>query len=181
MIDIIEDTILVKLKEKFIGFDVESFPVNFQKYNFLSPKGCILTRYEGSKMSEQITNISTMTSEKYNFTVFIALRYLSTHKKANPFLEELKTVLNGMPILTKRLKVNELNFEEEINGDLWFSYPVEIEFYLVDEYKDQSAAGAEVLSFGSKEHILGDVRCQSLRSKDQSIANKRIMDVIEGI
>lgn len=141
MIEIIENTILENIKSRFEGFEIDSFPVDFEKYGFLSPKGCILLRYEKSPITAQKTVYSVNCDEVYNFTVFMALRYLQKHNQAFPYLKKLKTTLNAMPILTKKLCISEYQFEDEINGDLWYSFDINITFPLKDEYSDSSNAG----------------------------------------
>lgn len=140
MLKIIETTVINKLKEQFPEFEIDSFPVDFSLYTFTSPLGCILLRYDKSKISNQNALCAVMADESYNFVVFTGLRYAQTHSDVYPFLKKLKTVLNGLNILNKKLLVNEISFEDEINGDLWYSYDIQITLPLTDEYPDISAA-----------------------------------------
>ena len=135
---IIENSIIERLKENFSGFEIKSFPVNFEKYYISGAKGCILVRYENSKMNAQNAITAVNSDETYYFTVFTGFRYLQEHSDGYPYLKKLKKILNGLPILNKRLVLNEENFEDEINGDLYYSFKVSIEFPLIDEYKDLS-------------------------------------------
>ena len=140
MLDIIENTIIQRLKEEFGEYEIDSFPVGFEEFTYTSPVGCILVRYEDSDMSRQNTVCAVMSDEEYNFTVFASIRYAQKHSDCYSFLTKLKTVLNGLLILSKRLIVSKVTFEAEINGDLWYTYPVKITLPLTDVYKDRSGA-----------------------------------------
>lgn len=140
MITETEKTITSRLKEVFNEFEVDSFPVDFQKYDFLSPKGCILVRFENSTIKEQQTTTAVNSEETYNFTIFAAFRYRQKHSDTYQFLTQFKTVLNGIEILNKRLVLKKTNFENEINGDLWYSFDVEITLPINDNYEDTSEA-----------------------------------------
>ena len=62
------------------------------------------------------------------------------HSDAYSDLNKLKRILNGLEILNRRLVLSERNFEDEINGDLWYSYRVSIKLPIMDEHKDMSFA-----------------------------------------
>lgn len=140
MINTIENAITAVLKDVFKEFQVDSFPVDFQKFAFLSPKGCILVRFENSVVSARQSVTAVNTEETYNFTIFAAMRYVQKHSDTYSFLQDIKRTLNGLNIMNKRLVYTKRNFENEINGDLWYSFECEITFPVKDEYKDISAA-----------------------------------------
>lgn len=144
MINVIEKAITDSLKDVFKEFQVDNFPVDFQKFGFLSPKGCILVRFENSTVSTQTTMTAVNAEETYHFTIFAAMRYAQKHSDTYSFLQEIKRTLNGLNIMNKRLVYTKRNFENEINGDLWYSFDCQITLPVKDEYKDISAA-AEVL------------------------------------
>lgn len=138
MIEIIENSIKIKLLETFKNYEVESFPADFENFKFFSHNGCFLVRYEGSKMAEQHTVVAVKEDETYNFTVFMALRYLKRHEEAYEKIKDLKKALNGLPILNKRLRITSINYEDVIDGDFWYSTGLTITFPLSDNYSDLS-------------------------------------------
>gem|GEM_PF-4916459 len=140
MINLIENTITEALKKKFTESQIDSFPVNFEDYSFTSYDSCILIRFEDASFSSQksITRVNSM--QTYNLTVFAGIRYAMKHSESYPFLKEIKKVLNGLPILSKRLVLSRIKFEAEISGDLWYSFSVNIELPVIDEYGDLSEA-----------------------------------------
>lgn len=141
MLDIIENSILDKIKETFPEFEIDSFPVAFEDFTYTSPTGCILVRFENSDMSNQNTVCAVMSDETYNLTVFASIRYAQKHSDCYPFLIKLKSLLNGLPILNKRLVLKKQSFETEIAGDLWYTNEVTITLPLTDLYSDLSQAG----------------------------------------
>ena len=138
MIEQIENTILDALKEKFKESEIDSFPSSFENYNFTSYDSCILVRFENSDIAPQNSITKVNTEETYNFTVFIGKRFTRVHSDCYPFLHEIKKVLNGLSIMSKRLILSKRRFEEDISGDLWYSYGVKITLPVIDEYKDLS-------------------------------------------
>lgn len=94
MINTIENTITEHLKDVFKEFQVDSFPVDFQKFGFLSPKGCILVRFENSTVSTQTTMTAVNAEETYHFTIFAAMRYAQKHSDTYSFLQDIKRTLN---------------------------------------------------------------------------------------
>ena len=140
MIEQIENTIITELKKHFWQSEVDSFPVDFEKYNFLSYHSCILVRFEGSDISNQNTIVSVNANETYNFTIFAAKRYAKKYSDCYPFLKCIKAKLNGLSVLSKRLILSQIKFEDEISGDLWYSFSTKVTLPIVDEHKDLSAA-----------------------------------------
>lgn len=141
MLELIENTILEALRANFKESEIESFPSNFDDYNFTSYDSCILVRFENSDIQAQnaLTRVNAM--ETYNFTVFICCRFAKIHSDCYPFLHEIKKVLNGLSIMSKRLILSGRRFEEDISGDLWYSYSLKITLPVIDEHSDLSQAG----------------------------------------
>lgn len=145
MIDIIEKAITDRIKEEFKTFSVDSFPVDFEKFTYTSPEGCILVRFEKSDIIEQQSITSVTSYETYSYSVFFSKRYAFKHSDSYGYLNKLKRVLNGMPILNKRLVLSGREFLDEINGDLWYGYSVYINLPVQDEYKDLSEANSLII------------------------------------
>lgn len=139
MIEKIENIILDKLKEKFEEFEVDSFPKNFEDYSPTNPNGCILVRFENSKSTGRTVSANHC-DETYNFSIFADIRYAYKHCDCYPFLHKLKKTLNGLNILNKRLYITKREFIDDIAGDLWYGYSVEVELPTIDEYPDLSRA-----------------------------------------
>jgi hypothetical protein len=140
MIDTIEKTILKKLSSIFKEYEIDSFPVDFEQFVFTSPKGCLLLRYENHSVSEQTTLNAVNANKTYNFTLFAAVRYARKHTDCYQLLTDLERTLNGLTVLNKRISVKNGKFETEINGDLWYSFQINITLPLKDEYSDLSEA-----------------------------------------
>lgn len=140
MIGIVENIVLNKLKDKFNTFEVNSFPTKFDEFVFTSPKGALLLRFEDVDFQNQETLCAVYSNGSYNFTLFAGFRYLERHQKSYPFLTELKDVLNGLPILNKRLAVEKISFEAEINGDLWYTVQLAVNLPIIDSNKNLSAS-----------------------------------------
>ncbi len=138
MIDIVENSISKTLLENFPEFDVQPFPVDFEQFNYTSSVGCFLTRFENMVFQAQSTLTAVNCNVDYNFTVFFSARYLQNHREAYQFLKKIIRLLNGLNILNKRLTLKKLAFEDEINGDLWYSLGVCINLPVVDENKNLS-------------------------------------------
>ena len=141
MLKQIETEILNKIKENFPDFEVDSFPADFSTYVVTSHVGAILLRYEKSNMSNQNSVWAVNVDENYNFSVFVCFRYAQKHSDCYEDIKKLKTILNGFQILSKRAQVNNIQFEDEINGDLWYTYDISLTLPLTDEY----ACGNELL------------------------------------
>ena len=140
MIKIIEDYIIKKLKEEFSEYEVDGFPVNFERYTITSPVGAMLLKYEKHTNSVQKTNWAVTTEKTYKFTLYEGIRYLKKHTEAYNDISKTERVLNGLTILNKRLSVTECNFVKSLSGDLWYSFSIAITLPLTDEYKDLSIA-----------------------------------------
>ena len=144
MIETIENEIIKTLKENFEQFEVDSFPVEFQHFQFTSHTGCLLVRYEDSTSEVQNTLTSVMSNEVHSFSVFLALRYLAKHIQAYQHVNKLRTVLNGLPILNKKLVLNKIEFIDNINGDLWYGAEISINLPIIDIYRDLSIANKNI-------------------------------------
>ncbi len=145
MISIIENDIINKLKEKFAEYEIDGFPVNFDKYSFTSPKGCLLLRYNGHENAVQSTLWAVNTNKKYDFTLYAGIRYAQKHTDCYKFLDEVEKVLNGLTIINKRMCVSGCKFKAETNGDLWYTYDLTISLHLNDIYEDLSESN-EILA-----------------------------------
>lgn len=138
MLKTIETSIKERLRKVFPKFEIDSFPKNFDKYKFFSHNGCLLVRFENSSCSSQNTVTAVNANETYNFTIFAAFRYATKHFDCYDDINALKTILNGLPVLNKKLVLNKTDYETEINSDLWYSLSVSITFPMKDEYNDLS-------------------------------------------
>lgn len=145
MIEMIENAILDKLKENFAEYEIDGFPVDFDRYVITSPVGALLLRYERHKNSVQTTQWAVNTDKTYNFTLFAATRYLKKHIEAYGLITAIEKVLNGLTILHKRLIVSSGSFETELSGDLWYSFDLQITLPLIDEYRDLSTANEQII------------------------------------
>lgn len=145
MIEIIENTILNKLRENFEEYEIDGFPVDFDNYVITSPVGALLLRYENHKNSQQTAIWAVNSNKTYTFTLFAAARYLKKHTEAYGFNTQIEKVLNGLTILNKKLVVTEGDFETELSGDLWYSFTLQITLPLIDEYKDLSESNEEII------------------------------------
>ncbi len=145
MIKIIENEIVNKLKEKFSSWEVDSFPSDFENYTFTSPVGCLLVRFEKSTTTNQQTLTSVSGMETYNFTIFMGVRYLQKHNQSYEHLDLLKRTLNGLEILHKRLVLQNREYIDSINGDLWYGAEVSLELPITDEYEDKSIANTPIM------------------------------------
>lgn len=145
MIEIIENTIEQALIQAFPTYEIAAFPVDFDNFQFTNPEGCALVRYEKSSIAAQSSTTAVNSQETYNFTVFLALRSLKTHKEAYGAVMKLKKVLNGLEILNKRLALSEISFETDLYSDLWYSASANITLPITDEYEDEGTANKRII------------------------------------
>lgn len=123
-IEQIETEIIKKLKalDCFDGFQIEPFPVDFEKFAFTSGKGCVLVRYDGSDYTKpQTLNVVTQ-DETLDFSIIIGLRYLKLYRNSYLFLENIKHSLTGLKIGGKKLYPKKREFVNKIRGDLYWGY-----------------------------------------------------------
>ncbi|MDD3236811.1 MAG: Gp37 family protein [Candidatus Gastranaerophilales bacterium] len=120
MLETIETAIIDALKPIFDKFQIESFPADFDSYNFTSAKGCMLVRYDGSIYSKpQTINLVTQ-DETLEFSVITGLRSLKKYKDAYPILKQVKDTLTGLVINGKKLYPVKKAFLEKITKDLYW-------------------------------------------------------------
>lgn len=127
-IDIIEEAIIEKLKsaKDLEGFTVDSYPKDILSYNTLSPKGCVLVRYEASSFTAPQAFGSVSQDETFEFSVFIGLRYLNKYNESYPYIQIIKTLLTGLSIKGKRLYPKKRQFVDLIKGDVYWGYSFNI-------------------------------------------------------
>ncbi len=127
-IEIIENAILKRLKEseELKGFDIEPYPVDISKFDFISAKGCVLVRYESSSYTKPQTLACVTQDETFEFSVFIALRYLKKYADSYPWLRIVKRLLTGLRIKGKQLYPAKRQFVDIVKGDLYWGYSFNI-------------------------------------------------------
>lgn len=127
-IEIIEDAILDKLRssKRLEGFLIESFPKDIESFEFTSPKGCILVRYEASNFTTPQAMGLVSQDETFEFSVFIGLRYLQRYRDSYESLRLIKELLTGLLIKGKRLYPKKREFVDLIKGDLMWGYSFNI-------------------------------------------------------
>jgi hypothetical protein len=120
MIETIENLILEKLKSDFENFTVESFPADFQTYDFTSAIGCLLVKYDGSDF-EKPKSLSTVVQERnVLFTVVIGLRQLNKYADSYYYLEKVRNKLTGLNFWGKKLyPVKDRFLADTGNGDIY--------------------------------------------------------------
>jgi hypothetical protein len=132
MITVIKNTIIEHLKsladtdENFEGFDVEEFPDKFEGFNFISAKGCLLVRDDGSTFSRSETIEKIVQSETVRVSVLIALRYLEKSSEQDTFVKRVINELRGVQILTKRLYPTKREYLGRLDTDCWHGVQFEI-------------------------------------------------------
>lgn len=128
-IEIVENAIYERLKnsKEFDGFDIEPYPVDISKFDFVSSKGCILVRYEASNFTAPETLYVVNQTETLEFSVFVGLRYLKKYKDSYKALKQIKRLLTGLSIKGKRLYPKRRQFVDLVKGDLYWGYTFVIE------------------------------------------------------
>lgn len=118
MMGLIENKIIERLcqSEMLKGFDIESFPANFEEYNFTSSLGCILVCFNGEDFSEPETLSATVQTDTYLYTVYLGLRSLSVLSEANPTMHEIKSLLTGYRVNGKPLYPVNIKYVGKINS-----------------------------------------------------------------
>ena len=125
--EIIENAIISALKSKFPEFDIESFPADFQSYNFTSPTGCMLIKYLKTDFNEQnsVWNVNQVSTIRFN--IISGYRGLRTYKQTHQPQQILKDTLQGLEILGKKIQLVQEQFLTEINTDLYCGLTIKIE------------------------------------------------------
>lgn len=117
MIGQIEKRIIEMLQnsEIFDGMDIQSFPANFEDYNFTSSLGCILVKYNGEDLTEPETLGATVQTDTYSYSVFVGLRSLTVLSEGYPILNEVKDLLTGFRVNGKKLYPTSVKYSGKIN------------------------------------------------------------------
>jgi len=109
--------------EFFAGFDVDSFPAKFEDYSFLSPVGCLLTQYLSTNYAKNKTIGMIVQDKEIKFNLFMALRYLSKHNEAYPFIDKVEELLTGFKVdEDKQLILQTGQYLDGIDKDLWYGF-----------------------------------------------------------
>lgn len=140
MIETIENQIIETLKqnETFKGFDIEPYPENFDRYNFLSAKGCILVRYDGSIYTEPETLVKINQSETYEFSLIAGIRYQEIFSKNYPVLKEIKKGLTGLQIREGKLYPKKLKYLGQKDRTTYYGYVFAIKLKSFDTPKNSN-------------------------------------------
>lgn len=140
MIEEIENKILDTLKNSglFKGFDIKPFPEDFDSYSFLSAKGCLLVRYDGSIFSDPETLTSLTQSETYEFSVIAGIRYQDTLSKNYPVLENIKNELKGLRVREGRLYPKKRMFLGQKNRSSYYGYVFAVKLKSFDSPKNSN-------------------------------------------
>lgn len=140
MIEEIEKKIIETLEKSglFMGFDIKPFPEDFDNYNFLSAKGCLLVRYDGSIYSEPETLSSLTQSETYEFSVIAGIRYQETLSKNYPVLENIKDELKGLKIREGKLYPKKRMFLGQKNRATYYGYVFAVNLKSFDSPKNNN-------------------------------------------
>lgn len=127
-IDIIEEAIIERLRssDELSGFDIDSYPKDILNFNFVSPKGCILVRYEASSYTTPQTTGPVSQDETFEFSVFLGLRYLQKYRDSYHYIKIIKKLLTGLSIKGKRLYPKKRQFVDLIKGDMYWGYSFNI-------------------------------------------------------
>ena len=136
--EVIENAIIEALKEVFPEFDVESFPSDFEHYNFTSPTGCLLVKYLQTDYSDQNTLWNVSQNSAIRFNIISGYRGLKEYKQTHKPQQMLKDALQGLEILGRKIQVVKEQFLTEINTDLYCGLTIKIEFVLdADDLNDE--------------------------------------------
>ncbi len=130
MLDNIEKELIKNIEAIYPNFDVTSFPLDFERYDFTSHDGCALVKYQGSTFSEQNTVWEVSQDETYEYKILLGLRYLRSFKDANPVISNLKKILQGLLIVNHKVTLKMIKFEGVDNGDLWFSITINLKLVM---------------------------------------------------
>ena len=130
MLTEIEEKLIENIKNLYPNFDVDSFPLEFERYDFTNHDGCALIKYQGSTFSQQNTVWEVSQDENYEYKILLGLRYLKTFNEANPVISNLKKILQGLMIINHKVTLKMIKFEGIDNGDLWFSITINLQLLM---------------------------------------------------
>lgn len=125
MIELVETAIKTALENEFgkkSGYIVESFPEDFDKYQFTAPKGCHLVRYDISTFSKPQTVHAVCQDETLEFSIISGFRSLTEYSDAYALLKRIKNCLTGLKINGKRLYPKKREYIDRIKGDIYWGY-----------------------------------------------------------
>lgn len=132
--EVIENAIIEELKKVFPEFDVESFPSDFEHYNFTSPTGCLLVKYLQSDYSDQNTLWHVSQNSSIRFNIISGYRGLREYRQTHKPQQLLKDTLQGLEILGRKIQIVKEQFLTEINTDLYCGLTVKIELISDADY-----------------------------------------------
>lgn len=94
----IEEAILIRLKAKIQGLQIEGFPEKPYEYKLIHPKGALLVSYAGSTYSEPKSTDIVVQDRKMEFDITVVIRNLRTYEGAYAYLETVRIALTGYRI-----------------------------------------------------------------------------------
>ncbi len=144
MLTEIENALIENIKAVYQNFDVTSFPLDFERYDFTNHDGCALVKYQGSTFSEQNTVWEVSQDETYEFKILLGLRYLRIFSEANPVISNLKKILQGLLVVNHKVTLKMVKFEGVDNGDLWFSITINLKLLTYNRKEYQGGADLPV-------------------------------------
>lgn len=144
MLTEIENALIENIKAVYQNFDVTSFPLDFERYDFTNHDGCALVKYQGSTFSQQNTVWEVSQDETYEYKILLGLRYLRTFQEANPVISNLKKILQGLLIVNHKVTLKMIKFEGVDNGDLWFSITINLKLLTYNRKEYQGGADLPV-------------------------------------
>jgi hypothetical protein len=115
----VENKIIEVLKLNFSDFDVESFPANFENYNFTSSKGCMLIKFVNTLYSSQTTVWDVNQDSTVNFEIISCYRSMDNYGQIHKPQQKLKDTLQGLEILGRKIILIKEEFLKEKNTDLY--------------------------------------------------------------
>lgn len=136
MLTNIEKELIQAIENIYPDFDVASFPLDFDRYDFTNHDGCALVKYQGSTFSQQNTVWEVSQDETYEYKILFGLRYLRTFNEANPVISNIKKILQGLLVVNHKVTLKMVKIEGTDNGDLWFSITINLKLvaHNVKEY-----------------------------------------------
>lgn len=130
MLDNIENALIENIKNIYPNFDVDSFPLDFDQYDFTNHDGCALIKYQNSTFSQQNTVWEVSQDETYEYKILVGLRYLRKFSEANSVISNLKKILQGLLIVNHKATLKTVKIEGVDNGDLWFSITINLKLLM---------------------------------------------------
>ena len=103
MLTNIEKELIQAIENIYPDFDVASFPLDFDRYDFTNHDGCALVKYQGSTFSQQNTVWEVSQDETYEYKILFGLRYLRTFNEANPVISNIKKILQGLLVVNHKV------------------------------------------------------------------------------